>query len=210
MEDSRPTVWLEDLEGHREPSLYYLSSEEEPSGPHLICDWNGTPTNYDELDIDLISKMIEYSPTETLNPPFPSDEYNPSHLEQEVEEVEDIHDVTIQMSHEMNCTTADSHSSETNLSDDDDSRLQFLTVPPLVMSLLKRQMKLQAQLISQSKETQTSKLDRENDKSAGCDLIKNTSIPNGTHESCDGIQTARVKVQGRPRKYAKKQIVTKD
>lgn len=56
------TECFNNIECHRQPSLYYLDKEDDPSGPHLICDWNGPPTNFEEFDIDILSKMIKMKP----------------------------------------------------------------------------------------------------------------------------------------------------
>lgn len=56
----KSVLWAEDLEGHRQPSLYYLSEEEGADGPHLVCDWNGPPTNFDDFDLDTLSMFREH------------------------------------------------------------------------------------------------------------------------------------------------------
>lgn len=48
----KSVLWAEDLESHRQPSLYYLSDEEGEDGPYLICDWNGSPTDFSEIHLD--------------------------------------------------------------------------------------------------------------------------------------------------------------
>lgn len=56
----KSVLWAEDLEGHRQPSLYYLSEDDDEGrtdGPHLICDWNGTPTDFDDIELDTLGLM---------------------------------------------------------------------------------------------------------------------------------------------------------
>ena len=59
----KSVLWAEDLEGHRQPSLYYLSEEEGADGPHLVCDWNGPPTDFDDFDLDALSLLKEHDIT---------------------------------------------------------------------------------------------------------------------------------------------------
>jgi len=56
----RSLLWAEDLEAHRQPALYYLDEAEAPGGPHLICDWNGVPTDIGDFDLDAISLIKEH------------------------------------------------------------------------------------------------------------------------------------------------------
>jgi len=126
MNPSKTTLWYEDLERHRQPSLYYLSSEDDEGGPHLICDWNGPPTDFDEFDIDIMSKMIQSKPITTTKP---SEEDTFVAIPQDTEYDDDKIPETI--APKSNC-------SHTLLTENDGSRLDFLTVPPLVNSLLKR------------------------------------------------------------------------
>lgn len=168
MDKSRPTIWLEDLEGHREPALYYLTSEDEPAGPHLICDWNGPPTNYEEFDIDLICKMIECTPMNT-NKHSSSDNSASSDINQYLSRTtldnkeQQTQGVFIDDNVEFNNQQQDdsqhpyhtilpetSRSPNNLLVENDGSRLEFLTVPPLVASLLKRQLQLQAKVMAQN------------------------------------------------------------
>lgn len=125
MDQSKTTLWYEDLESRRQPSLYYLSSEEDPAGPHLICDWNGPPTSYDEFDLDIMSKMIDLKPVSNKT----TDSSTQNRLV-----VDMIEDVSQPIAPKTN-------SSYTQLTEDDGSRLDFLTVPPIVNSLLKRIMR---------------------------------------------------------------------
>lgn len=125
MDHYKAPIWYEDLENQRQPCLYYLSSEEDPAGPHLICDWNGPPTDYEEFDLDIASKMVELKPIKdktkgglTL-----------------VEKL--IENISQPLAPKIN-------SSYTLLTEHDDSRLNYLTVPPLVNSLLKRMMRNQS------------------------------------------------------------------
>lgn len=123
MDGSRPTLWYEDLEGHRQPSLYYLSSEDDPAGPHLICDWNGPPTNFEEFDIDIMSKMIQKKTVE------------------EADDVDRMYDFKVTDLSDKSFETAAaprSNSTHTILTENDGSSLDFLTVPPIVNSLLRR------------------------------------------------------------------------
>lgn len=122
MDHHRAPIWYEDLENQRQPCLYYLSSEEDPAGPHLICDWNGPPTNYEEFDLDIASKMIEIKPVH-------------DQTKGDLSMVEKIIDnISQPLAPKIN-------SSYTLLTERDDSRLDFLTVPPLVNSLLNRIMR---------------------------------------------------------------------
>lgn len=163
MDQSRPTIWLEDLEGHREPALYYLTSEDEPAGPHLICDWNGSPTNYDEFNIDLICKMIECSPMDIHNSNNDEESRNviTGEFLKTIDMTEQSEDVMINDNNSIrlqNLVNADhpyhtilsetSQSPNNLLVENDGSRLEFLTVPPLVASLLKRQLQLQARIMA--------------------------------------------------------------
>lgn len=163
MDQSRPTIWLEDLEGHREPALYYLTSEDEPAGPHLICDWNGSPTNYDEFNIDLICKMIECSPMDIHNSNNDKESRNviTGEFLKTIDMTEQSEDVMINDNNSIrlqNLVDADhpyhtilpetSQSPNNLLVENDGSRLEFLTVPPLVASLLKRQLQLQARIMA--------------------------------------------------------------
>ena len=120
---TRATIWYEDIERHRQPSLYYLSSEDDAAGPHLICDWNGPPTNFDEFDIDIMSKMIQAKPVDTglAEGAFMFDD--------------SLKDDSVKIPDTIVPKTNSSH---TILTENDGSRLDFLTVPPLVNSLLKR------------------------------------------------------------------------
>lgn len=56
----RQMLWAEDLEKHRQPSLYFLDEEDSPGGPHLVADWNGVPTDEDEFDIDVLNLLKEH------------------------------------------------------------------------------------------------------------------------------------------------------
>lgn len=51
-------LWLEDLQRHRQPALYFFEEEEgADSGTHLVCDWNGTPTDINEIDVDVLCML---------------------------------------------------------------------------------------------------------------------------------------------------------
>lgn len=131
MERSRTVLWYEDLECHRQPSLYYLSSEDDPAGPHLICDWNGAPTDLGELEIDLMAKLVE-AKTEELE--------NESRMLQINDPLDDDCDSQMQ-----EAIVPRSISSHTTLTENDGSQLNFLTVPPHVQALAKRLINCQSQ-----------------------------------------------------------------
>lgn len=130
MDQSRPTLWYEDLDRHRQPSLYYLSTEDDKSGPHLICDWNGAPTNFEEFDIDMMGKFVQQ--TDKISSPD-KDSICPS-LNYDAEEDQMKFSQTILPKH--NC-------SQTLLTEEDGSQFDFLTVPPMARSLIKRLLKTQ-------------------------------------------------------------------
>lgn len=46
-------LWTEELQRHRQPTLYYIEDEEAVDGPHLIVNWNGIQTEPTEIDIAL-------------------------------------------------------------------------------------------------------------------------------------------------------------
>lgn len=136
MNGSRTTLWYEDLERHRQPSLYYLSSEEDPAGPHLICDWNGPPTNCDEFDIDHLSKMIEAKPSAEDGPELPPPKAGMAGCNFNEEETNNAKsNDNFSLDPALNSKT---RCSQTILTENDGSRLGFLTVPPVVNSLLQR------------------------------------------------------------------------
>lgn len=131
MASSRDTIWYEDVERHRQPSLYYLSSEDDPAGPHLIVDWNGPPTDFNDFDYDLMNKFIEMKPIETQDVRVDT---KPIESEDQDDEYMGIFNKS---------KTNKSTSPATLLTENDGAKLHFLTVPPMVNSLLKRFMSQQ-------------------------------------------------------------------
>lgn len=126
MDGSRGKIWYEDVERHRQPSLYYLSSEDDSAGPHLIVDWNGPPTDVNEFDFDIMSKLVEMKPIDTQS--ADTDEKPIATMDNGDSAYPGIF------------TSKISSSSETILSENDGANLNFLTVPPMVDSLLRRLM----------------------------------------------------------------------
>lgn len=131
MERSKTILWYEDLECHRQPSLYYLSSEDDPAGPHLICDWNGAPTDLGELEIDLMSKLIDAKTEEELE--------NETRMLQ-INDPNALDDCDSQTQETIKPRSISSH---TTLTENDGTQLNFLTVPPFVDNLIKRIVKNQ-------------------------------------------------------------------
>lgn len=117
---SRNTLWFEDLERHRQPCLYYLSSEDDRGGPHLVCDWNGPPTDYKEFEFDLLRRRIDYS----SHVPTKNDKSRP---------IQDEGDVSIDDEQPRSRVPP-----QGLLTEDDGARLDLLTVPPIVNSLMLR------------------------------------------------------------------------
>lgn len=115
------------IESHRQPSLYYVSAEDDPTGPHLICDWNGPPTNIGEFDIDILSTMIEAkSGDEIVSVEQYCNDYN---LKDEVND---------------HCPTSmASNIDQSTLDEDDGTKLTLLTIPPIVNSLVSRLVSLE-------------------------------------------------------------------
>lgn len=124
MEHSNNPLWYEDLETHRQPALYYLSSRDTPTGPHLICDWNGPPTNYDEFNIDIISNIVNSQKAQ-------------SDTEDSKEQAQ-THSSSSSNSGRMTQTC-----NQTVLISEDANRFDFLTVPPLVRGIVLRALKVQ-------------------------------------------------------------------
>lgn len=126
MDASRNRIWYEDVERHRQPSLYYLSSEDDSAGPHLIVDWNGPPTDVNEFDFDIMSKLVEMKPIDTQSADTGGKPIAA------MDNGDSVYPGIF--------TSKTRSSSATTLSKDDGANLNFLTVPPMVDSLLKRLM----------------------------------------------------------------------
>lgn len=171
MERSKTVLWYEDLECHRQPSLYYLSSEDDPAGPHLICDWNGSPTDLGELEIDLMSKLIEAK----------SDDLENETRMLQLDNLETIEDCEHEIQETIKPRSISSH---TTLTENDGSQLNFLTVPPFVESLIKRIVK------SQNLKYPTIPEAVENQKLA---LQKNTVLPQPVKGSTSNGTTTKSK-----------------
>lgn len=124
MDQQRHTLWYEDLERHRQPSLYYLSSLEDNNGPHLVCDWNGAPTNFEEFDLDLMSKFIEAKPV--------AENLRTDKIYLSSQNFEDSGEIPAFAAPKVN------KSSTTKLTEDDGSHMDFLTIPTLPQALLRR------------------------------------------------------------------------
>lgn len=117
-------LWAEDLQCHREPSLYYLDQEEDKNGPHLICDWNGTPTDFDEFDLDILSSYKECTPHET------SEQIEETIIE---DDCYDYPNPTSEIA-----KTLESNRSNLIMGNNDRNTLDFLSVPPITSGLIKR------------------------------------------------------------------------
>lgn len=117
-DSTRGSLWFEDLERHRQPCLYYLSSEDDREGPHLVCDWNGPPTDYGELGFDYMRGRIDI--------PIKTNTNNQRSTHDDTESL--IGDIEPQRN-----ASALSHSL---LTENDGARLDLLTVPPIVNSLM--------------------------------------------------------------------------
>lgn len=64
----KSALWAEDLEGHRQPSLYYLGEEEGADGTHLVCNWNGAPTDFEDYGLDTLISYREHESPPDNNP----------------------------------------------------------------------------------------------------------------------------------------------
>lgn len=145
MERSRSTIWYEDLERHRQPSLYYLSPQDDKDGPHLICDWNGAPNDSEEYDIDFLSKLIEKKG---------SDKKLIDHIDEPEPKPPKITN-----SKKTTVLPLKNNSSQTMLTENDGSRLELLTMPPVVYSLLRRLL-ARENMNAQEKETITEEVEK--------------------------------------------------
>lgn len=128
---SNPRLFYEDLENRRQPSLYYLSSEDvHEGGPHLILDWNGPPTNYDEFDIDIMSKFITDKTTTTA--------YQSTSVQSDYHSIDADDRMTETIFH------IQSNLSHTVPTQNNDVRCNLLTVPTIASTLLERLMNREA------------------------------------------------------------------
>lgn len=115
------------IESHRQPSLYYVSAEDDPTGPHLICDWNGPPTNIGEFDIDILSSMIDVKPGDEII---------------SVEQYCNEFNLKSKATDPIRTSIASSVDQST-LDEDDGTKLTLLTTPPIVNSLVSRLVRLE-------------------------------------------------------------------
>lgn len=140
-------LWYEDVERHRVPAVYYISKLDDESGPHLILDWNGTPIDLSEFDIDMASRFV-------TEPPLPSSE--PEVTDKMIEEFHRnslFANAILSKDCEARCNPANVPCLQHKTSN------HLLTVPPTVSSLLQRQISLMNQnqkLLQRLRELQTS------------------------------------------------------
>lgn len=121
------------IESHRQPSLYYVSAEDDPTGPHLICDWNGPPTNIGEFDIDILSIMIDVKPDDEI---ISADQYcSEFNLKTKIAD-------SGYNSPNWSCR-ATTNLDQSTLDEDDGTKLTLLTTPPIVNSLVSRLVRLE-------------------------------------------------------------------
>lgn len=149
---NKSVLWAEDLEGHRQPSLYYLDDEEGAAdGPHLICDWNGAPTDVGEFDIDVLSLLKKH---ENEDENEDNDFLDASkecaaqqqQLRDEIASSDDFVDYPNPAANIMkrNKRIADGNvgvplpTRQNDLIVEDCAHLDFLSVPPITSGLLKR------------------------------------------------------------------------
>lgn len=134
MADSRDaTLWYEDLECHRQPSIYYLGREEGVDGSHLICDWNGAPTDFGEIDIDILRMIREKETILVTNA-----DNQVLELNGDDSDFVDYPNPTIDIGKCSDNNKSRTHSSKTPLTENDGACLDFLTVAPIARSLLQR------------------------------------------------------------------------
>jgi hypothetical protein len=134
----KSVLWAEDLEGHRQPSLYYLSSEEGVDGPHLICDWNGSPTDLSEMEFDTLTLFKKHDQQGT--------EANGTQDENALNHDETTEDEFVDFPNPAADIVKVAHTGEpvppTHRQNDLDlvecAHLDFLSVPPMTGGLLKR------------------------------------------------------------------------
>lgn len=126
MADINNPLWYEDLESHRQPALYYLSSREVSSGPHLICDWNGPPTDYEEFNLDIISCLVNSKLAK---------------VKENGDSEHDPHDNNGKPSHYLSSSNSSGisrNSNRTVLLSKDSAKFDLLTVTPLVKGIVLR------------------------------------------------------------------------
>lgn len=154
---SRNSLWFEDLERHRQPCLYYLSSEDDGGGPHLVCDWNGPPTDYREFDFDIAQRRIDLvsdmSHRNEKKKPTPDRQPTPDNNEEE------------------HCK----YSTHALLTENDGARLDLLTVPPIVNSLMLRKFQEYKKASPTSKSTDSEQIQ----PSERRNIVKKTGKPAG-------------------------------
>ena len=133
----KSVLWAEDLEGHRQPSLYYLSGEEGADGPHLICDWNGNPTDFSEMDFDSLTIFKEHD-----EPADSGFDQKDQHDDEETTSDDDFVDFPNPAADILKLTLSGEPQPPTHRQNDLDfaecAHLDFLSVPPMTGGLLKR------------------------------------------------------------------------
>lgn len=133
MDEGNTALWYEDLESRRGPSLYYLTSEDDPRGPFFIIGWDGVPTNYDEFDVDVISKIVEEEP---CVPDFSSNS-NACDIDGQLRRNEPLTDEPGDVCPAQNVIPSNRVTVE-----GDDCSLNFLSLPPDNLNLMTRLVKL--------------------------------------------------------------------
>lgn len=118
----------EDFDFHRQPALYFISQQDMPSGPHLIVDWNGPPTDYDEFNIDLLSNMVHANMSNNKK----------NNADEKSSETDGRQSLSTSPS-AMPKLSPDSN--RTLLKSDDDAKFDFLTVTPMVKSVVLRSLR---------------------------------------------------------------------
>jgi hypothetical protein len=127
----KSVLWAEDLEGHRQPSLYYLSDEEGMDGPHLICDWNGSPTDFSEMEFDTLNFFKKHDSIQT-EPEAPSDNITDEEFVDYPNPAADINKT------DQTGETVTQTQRQNDLDFAECAHLDFLSVPPMTGGLIKR------------------------------------------------------------------------